>query len=338
MRTGLGAALLGLTLWCGCTSINLGASACASAGGECAPFPGGCPCGQWSPSAACESAGGVSRGCCLPGSCASGDMGPPVCVANGGRCSHNSDCCSNDCPQLGSDISVCSGGGGMDPCAAAGGTCVANAIDCPRGHIGDLCGFGDGSGVAGHCCLPGPEAVPCGNMTCGTNQVCIEPCYAELGCVPKAGDGSCPPGTAPPTPGCSDANGSPGCAATSPPTCVSLPASCDLTSQASACSCFSTDPCSLGHCSGSQTPGAISCFCNPTCAPATVDAFVASHKSCVSNQDCTPICSLGASCDSRAVNQAGAAAFASTFANCTFQQCAVSCPAATCDSTGSCAP
>jgi len=342
MRTLLGATLLGLTLWCGCTSINLGASACASAGGECAAFPAGCPCGQWSPSVACDSAGGESRGCCLPSSCANGDMGPPVCVANGGRCARNADCCSNDCPQLGSVISVCSGGGGggggMDPCSASGGTCVANPIDCPRGHIGTTCSFGGVGGVAGQCCLPGPEAVPCGNMTCGVNQVCVEPCYAGISCVPKNSDGSCPPGTSSPGAGCSDANGSPGCTASGQPACVDLPASCDVTSEASACSCFATDPCSLGQCSGGDAPGVVSCFCNPACDPSTVDSFVAAHKSCGQDADCKPLCELGASCDLRSVNGAGAAAFKSTFANCTFSQCAIACPAATCDSTGSCSP
>ena len=309
MRTVLAATLLGLTLWCGCTSINLGASACAAAGGECAAFPAGCACGQWSGTVACASAGGESMGCCLPGSCANGDMG-----GGGG------------------------GGGGGDSCSASGGTCVASPIDCPRGHIGTSCGFGGGGGVAGHCCLPGPEAVPCGNMTCGVNQVCVEPCYAGISCVPKSSDGSCPPGTAPPSAGCSDASGAPGCTATGTPACVDLPASCDLTSEASACSCFATDPCSLGQCSGGDAPGVVSCFCNPACDSSTVDAFVAAHKSCVQNSDCTPLCQIGASCDLRAVNAAGAAAFKSTFANCTFAQCAIACPAATCDSTGNCAP
>ncbi len=339
MRTLLGATLVGLTLWCGCTSINLGASACASAGGECAAFPGGCPCGQWSPSAACDSVGGVSRGCCLPSSCANGDMGQ-LCVANGGRCTRNSDCCSDDCPQLGADISVCSGGGGggggTDPCAASGGNCVASPIDCPRGHLGTSCSLG--GDAAGQCCLPGPEAVACGNMTCGVNQVCVEPCYWGISCVPKSSNGICPPGTASQSPGCSDAGGSPGCTASGQPACVDLPASCDLTSEASACTCFGTDPCSLGQCGGGDAPGVLSCFCDPACDPSTVDAFVAAHKSCVQDQDCAPLCDLGASCDLRAVNKAGAAAFASTFASCTFSQCAVACPAATCDSTGSCSP
>jgi hypothetical protein len=73
------------------------------------------------------------------------------------------------------------------------------------------------------------------------------------------------------------------------------------------------------------------------CAAGDVTAFIDAHKSCTTAQDCTPICELGASCDNRAVNQTGAAAFATTFAGCTFAQCAVACFGAQC-TNGSCTP
>ncbi len=325
--------LCGLAAWAACSPINLGVSACASAGGTCAPFPAGCPCGQWSASTACSG----SMGCCLPGSCASADLGPQTCAPAGAACVRNSDCCSDDCPKQSAGVSVCSGGGGGggDPCAASGGTCVSNPIDCPRGHLVGSCGFG-GAGVPGQCCLPGTQAVPCGAMTCGLDQVCVEPCYANVPCVPKGSGGLCPPGTAVATPACTDAGGAPGCSPSGQPACVSLPASCDLTSEATACTCFSADPCSVGTCTGGSAPGTVGCFCPPACDMATVDAFVAAHRSCTRDQDCVPLCTLGASCDTQSVNQAGATAFKSMFAGCPFPQCAIACPAGTCDSTGNC--
>jgi hypothetical protein len=73
------------------------------------------------------------------------------------------------------------------------------------------------------------------------------------------------------------------------------------------------------------------------CGEAAVTAFVDSHKSCTVDQDCTPLCQLGASCDLRTVNADGAAAFASTFSGCAFAQCAVACFGAQC-LMGACSP
>src|SRR5271154_4388164 len=51
------------------------------------------------------------------------------------------------------------GGGGNSADTCGTGTCVTSDLECPRGHIGALCGDSE---VAAHCCLPGPQAVPCG--------------------------------------------------------------------------------------------------------------------------------------------------------------------------------
>ena len=324
MRTLFCSMLVGLTLWCGCTSINLGTSACASAGGECAAFPTGCACGKWSPTATCASADGVSRGCCMPGSCASGDMGPQVCLVDGLRCARNSDCCSNDCPERGAAFSVCGsgsgGGGGTDLCSANGARCVLNTSECTRGHIEGNC-----SGEsASWCCVPGPEPGACGSQTCGVGQICVQPCYYGISCFPKNTNGLCPPGTALQDPSCTVGGGGglPACTPNGQPVCRDLPASCDLTSPATACGCFPSDPCSVGVCAGGvEGAGTVSCFCPNACDTATVDAFVAAHKSCVSDQDCVAMCTLGASCDVRSVNKAGAAAFPTTFGGCPFPQC-----------------
>jgi hypothetical protein len=294
--------------WCGCNSISLGTSLCASSGGTCQAFPTGCPCGQWNPNVPC----GGNLGCCMPQSCPGSDMGPHACLAEGAPCARNADCCSNDCPELGGARSVCSSGGGggggsggPDQCTSAGGRCVVDPnIDCSRGHIGtELCGSTPGAGVHAACCLPGTQAVQCGTMTCGVNQVCVQPCSL----TPKAA-------------------------------CVDLPASCDVGSSANVCDCFTgADPCGAGKCNGNTMPGVVACWCQPSaCDAASVNAFVAAHKSCLSDQDCVPLCKLGATCDFRSVNQAGAAAFPSTFATCTFPSCAASCLPARCDATGSC--
>lgn len=58
---------------------------------------------------------------------------------------------------------------------------------------------------------------------------------------------------------------------------------------------------------------------------ARLDGFVAAHSSCTSDADCTPLCTLGASCDVRSVNTAGKDAFGGTFGNCAFPQCHTLC-------------
>jgi hypothetical protein len=147
--------------------------------------------------------------------------------------------------------------------------------------------------------------VSCGVQTCGPNQACVEPC-----------------------------------APTGNQVCVTLPASCDLTSQAPLCDCFSgNDPCGAaggGQCSGSAAPGQISCFCNTggaACDKPSVDTFVSSHHSCTQNSDCKPLCMLGSSCDDRSVNQAGATLFKQLFGGCMFDQCQLNCPLGTCEGT-----
>jgi hypothetical protein len=72
------------------------------------------------------------------------------------------------------------------------------------------------------------------------------------------------------------------------------------------------------------------------CGPAAFAAFVAANDSCTSSQDCVPLCQLGASCDTGSVNEAGAAPFKSTFASCSFPQCAIDCAASGTCTGGTC--
>src|SRR5581483_9931513 len=73
------------------------------------------------------------------------------------------------------------------------------------------------------------------------------------------------------------------------------------------------------------------------CNETTVTSFVDSHKTCSVDGDCTSLCALGASCDTRSVNAAGAAAFSTTFADCMFPQCDIACFGAHC-TLGACSP
>lgn len=66
------------------------------------------------------------------------------------------------------------------------------------------------------------------------------------------------------------------------------------------------------------------------CGQAAIQAFEADHSACASDSDCTAICMLGASCQTGAVNQAGASAFEMTFAACMFPQCDIACFQAVC--------
>ena len=72
------------------------------------------------------------------------------------------------------------------------------------------------------------------------------------------------------------------------------------------------------------------------CDPATLDMFVAAHKSCAQDSDCVPLCTLGDSCDIREIDQPGATLFAVMFASCNFGSCTIPCPTPKCNS-GTCA-
>jgi hypothetical protein len=336
------APLLFVALGCNPSPIRLGTYACAQAGGQCLAYPSGCPCGQWDDQGACA---GVGVSCCIPGSCApKPDLGPhvepPSCAPAGAACVRNEDCCNSDCPRTGGGPSVCRVasvdmatpiGPGGDSCP--GGQCVGDFLGCPRGHITGVCGW-PGGDHAGQCCVPGTENVPCGATTCGKNQVCVEPCYFGVGCVPKSATGFCPPGTTTATVPCTDAGGAPGCSPSSPPWCVDLPTSCDLTSSAGACACFGSDPCSAGSCGGGEGPGLVSCFCPPAptmCDAQSVTNFVAAHRSCNTAQDCVALCTLNASCDTRAISKSSVSAYNAAFGSCNFGACAIACFAPTCD-------
>ena len=86
-----------------------------------------------------------------------------------------------------------------------------------------------------------------------------------------------------------------------------------------------------GSCPGQ--PGQECCLPGAACDPQTITDFIAANKSCVRDQDCKPLCELGATCDSRAVNQAGATQFSSLFSGCLFQECQRGCSPATCVSS-----
>jgi hypothetical protein len=219
--------------------------------------------------------------------------------------------------------------------------------DCATGPNYTSCACQPGTAVA---CYTGPEATRgvggCrdGIQTCNApanGGFAFGPCQGEV--VPTAAD-SCT--VTPPSP--HDAGPPPGsdtgpmvnqCGDQSPDCCVADPNGCTLSSTPA-----SGDPCSGWSC---PNGGTVEWSCPPpcpvdagtadggNCSQGALDAFVAANDSCTTNQDCVPVCMLGASCDTAAVNQAGAAQFPVTFAGCMFPGCALACFPGTCVS-GTC--
>jgi hypothetical protein len=123
-----------------------------------------------------------------------GGLGGSQCGATGSDCSQDSDCCSNNCFNLGcaDKVNSCGSGDNAKAChpaanGCAGGTCCYGAAAC-----GDTCcdGTANQCNRQGACCAPNCSGRQCGPDGCGGGGIC----------------GACPSGAT-----CNEATGQCGC-------------------------------------------------------------------------------------------------------------------------------
>jgi hypothetical protein len=164
MRVHLGLLLLASLVGCRNQPLELGTQSCVTAGGSCASFPAGCPCGTWSEAAICSAPG---TQCCVQASCSSDDLGPAACFPLGTACRVDSDCCSNVCPSSGDSVGVCAAPT-IPSCGSVGGSCV-QASKCETNAINTNYACTDDA----VCCLP-TTAQPTDGSTSVDGGTCVQ--------------------------------------------------------------------------------------------------------------------------------------------------------------------
>ena len=228
---------LTLILLAGCSSeprqvdsVDAGANACVTAGGECVGLsPQSCTNGTVGDITLYGCGGGVGVECCLPGTdggqdaghvdagtdAGHEDAGPASCTAAGGQCvAVVPGACAGGIVGDGSRYTCGSGVGteccfpaadgghdaGPEPqdagptsCAAGGGQCVAVVPGaCAGGMVGEANIYSCGSGVGVECCFPGP-----GGQDAGPHPADAGPmtCTGAGGQCVAVVPNSCPHGT-----------------------------------------------------------------------------------------------------------------------------------------------
>ncbi|MFN8674827.1 MAG: hypothetical protein U0Z70_00490 [Thermomicrobiales bacterium] len=105
-----------------------------------------------------------------------GGVGADQCVATGGDCTQDSDCCTSNCFNFACAALVhqCSAGSTTNPCrppakGCAGDQCCHGALSCNDG-----CCSGDANqcNPEGNCCVPNCAGRQCGDDGCGEGGTC----------------------------------------------------------------------------------------------------------------------------------------------------------------------
>ncbi len=214
-----------------------------------------------------------------------GGRGGSQCAATGSDCNQDSDCCSNNCFNLGCADKVHSCG--ANACHPAANGCVGDTCCHGAAVCGNTCcaGTANQCNPQGACCAPNCDGRQCGDDGCGSGGTCGNcpsglTCASDTGqCAPICGPQNCPHG-------CCDSNGR-----------------CQLGTAAQACG-KQGEPCQVCGSGATCLTGGVCRTVAGTCTTRVETCGRGLISPCNSNDTCT--CDItvdGASvCRSRAVS------------------------------------